>query len=52
MKMKLKRYNVFLDSQSLKALSKIGELKGLKIAQIIRVAIAEFIERETKRKPL
>ena len=50
MKMKLKRYNVFLDAQSLKALASIGERKGLKIAQIIRVALSEFISRETKRK--
>jgi hypothetical protein len=44
----LKRYNVFLDTQSLKALAKIGESKGLKVAQVIRVAIAEYISRAKK----
>ena len=45
----LKRTNVFLDSQSLKALAKIGKDKGgLKTAQMVRIAIAEYIKRESK----
>ena len=43
----MKRYNVWLDSDSLKKLAKIGQAKGgLKVAQLIRVAIHEYISRE------
>jgi hypothetical protein len=46
----LKRTNVYLDEQSLKSLAKIGKVKGdLKVAQLIRLAIAEFIQREAKK---
>ena len=48
MKLKLRRYNVFLDSQSIKSLEKIGRSKGLKKAQVIRVAISEYIAKERK----
>jgi hypothetical protein len=50
MTLNLKRYNVFLDPRSIKILSTIGERKGLKPAQIIRVAISEYIAREMKGK--
>ena len=45
----LKRTNVYLDLDGLKALKKIGKAKGgLKPAQLIRMAIHEFIKRETE----
>lgn len=45
----LKRYNVWLEQKSLKQLERIGkERGGLKIAQLIRVAIHEFIRRARK----
>lgn len=47
----LKRTNIFLDTENLKMLAKIGKTKGgLKVAQLIRLAVAEFVERETKKK--
>ena len=47
----LKRTNVYLDMNSLKVLKKIGEKKGgLRPAQMIRIAIQEFIEREKSKE--
>jgi hypothetical protein len=47
----LRRTNIFLDAGSLKVLKKIGKDKGgLKIAQLIRMAIHEFIKRETTKE--
>jgi len=41
----LKRYNVFLDTKILKELEAIGKtMGGLKVAQIIRLALAEFVK--------
>jgi antitoxin component of RelBE/YafQ-DinJ toxin-antitoxin module len=40
----LKRTNVFLDSKILKELEAIGKGMGLKTAQVIRVALAEFVK--------
>ena len=46
----LKRTNVFLDTDSLKALRGIGKRRGgLKVSQLIRVAISEYIQRETPK---
>jgi metal-responsive CopG/Arc/MetJ family transcriptional regulator len=43
----MRRFSVFLDEKSLAKLVKIGLAKGhLKPSQIIRVAIAEYIQRE------
>jgi len=44
----MKRYNVFLDEQQIKKLAKIAKKKSLKTAQMIRLAISEFIERNEK----
>jgi hypothetical protein len=41
----LKRTNVYLDTKVLKALEAIGRPAGLKTAQVIRVALAEYIQR-------
>ena len=47
----LKRTNVYLDTNSLKVLKKIGEKKGgLKPAQMIRIAIRELIDREISKE--
>ena len=45
----LHRTNVFLESKHLKQLAVLGQARGLKTAQTIRLAIAEFIRRETAR---
>lgn len=43
----MKRTNIFLDEKNLKRLERIGKAKGgLKVAQIIRIAIQEYIDRE------
>jgi hypothetical protein len=44
--MKLKRTNVFMSTGDLRTLEKIGKRKGLKLAQMIRLAISEYIKRE------
>jgi hypothetical protein len=41
----LKRTNVYLDTKVLKALEAIGRPIGLKTAQVIRMALAEYIQR-------
>jgi len=47
----MKRTNVFLDEKNLKHLERIGKAKGgLKVAQLIRVAIQEYIDREARKK--
>jgi metal-responsive CopG/Arc/MetJ family transcriptional regulator len=43
----MKRTNVFLDEKNLKRLERIGKAKGgLKVAQVIRIAIQEYVDRE------
>ncbi len=42
----LKRVNVFLDTEHSKKLASIGKKKGLKVAQLVLLAIAEYIARE------
>ena len=45
----MKRTNIYLDPAHTKILAKIGASKGgLKVAQVIRMAIQQFIEREKK----
>ena len=54
----MKRTNIYLDPAQLKILKKIGARigpkvgapKGLKVAQVIRMAISQFIEKEGKEK--
>ena len=41
----LKRTNVYLDPKTLKQLEAMGRPQGLKTAQVIRIALAEYIER-------
>jgi len=40
----LKRYNVFLDTKTVKELAAIGRPLGLKVAQVIRLALAEYVQ--------
>ena len=44
----LKRCNVFLDTKILKELEAIGNSLGLKTAQVIRMALAEFVKARKK----
>ena len=44
----LKRTNVYLDTKTLKQLEALGRTQGLKTAQVIRVALAEYIARKGK----
>ncbi len=46
----LKRYNIFLDTKTLKGLRTIGKSMGLKLAQVIRMALAEFVQRRKEEK--
>ena len=39
----LKRTNVYLDTKTLKQLAALGRPHGLKTAQVIRMALAEYI---------
>lgn len=44
----MKRTSVWLEEASIKRLERIGKAKGgLKVAQLIRMAIQEFIFKET-----
>ena len=45
----LHRTNIFLETKHLKHLAVLGQARGLKTAQTIRLAIADFIRRETAR---
>lgn len=46
----LKRHSVWIDTEELKRLERIGKEKGdLKVAQMIRVAIHDYIKREEKK---
>jgi hypothetical protein len=46
----LRRYTAWLDTDNLRALEKIGRSHGgLKVAQMIRLAIAEYIASESER---
>ncbi len=44
----LERCNVFLDTKILKELEAIGKSLGLKTAQVIRMALAEFVKARKK----
>jgi antitoxin component of RelBE/YafQ-DinJ toxin-antitoxin module len=46
----LKRTNVFLDTKTLKELEAIGKGLGLKTAQVIRMALAEFVKSRKEGK--
>jgi len=47
----LKRTCVYMDKQQLKLLEKFGKKKGLKLAQMIRLAISEYLaHQETRNK--
>jgi hypothetical protein len=41
----MKRYNVYLTLQSIKALKGIAKRTGINVAELIRRAIDEFIKR-------
>jgi metal-responsive CopG/Arc/MetJ family transcriptional regulator len=46
----MKRTSIWLDEQNLKRLERIGKAKGgLKVSQVIRVAIQEYIDRQERR---
>jgi hypothetical protein len=46
----LRRYTAWLDIDNLRTLEKIGRSRGgLKIAQMIRLAIAEYVASESER---
>jgi hypothetical protein len=42
----LKRICVYMDKQQLKLLERIGKKKGLKLAQMIRLAISEYLAHQ------
>ena len=46
----MKRTNIYLDPAQLRILKKIGKPEGLKVAQVVRRAIAQYIKREVGRK--
>ncbi|HBA72311.1 MAG TPA: hypothetical protein DCZ63_09030 [Geobacter sp.] len=42
------RYNVYLSAPQIDALRRIAEEKGVPVAELIRRAIDEWLERQTK----
>ena len=46
----MQRTNIYLDKAQVKILKKFGGSKGLKVAQVIRLAISQFIEKEVSKK--
>ena len=46
----MKRTNIYLDPAQLRILKRIGKAEGLKVAQVIRRAIGQYIKREAGRK--
>jgi hypothetical protein len=46
----LRRLNVFVDPQHLKRLAVIAKKKGLKVAQLVRLSISEYLERNEDKK--
>jgi hypothetical protein len=46
----MRRTNVFLHSGHLQQLGALGKSRGLKTAQLIRIAIAEYLRRENRKK--
>jgi predicted transcriptional regulator len=41
----MKRFTMYLDLKAVKTLRQIAERKGVKMAQLIRIAISEYVER-------
>jgi hypothetical protein len=46
----LKPTTLFMNTEHMKNLGGLAESRGLKTAQLVRVAIAEFLRRETRKK--
>jgi len=44
------RTSVFLHHDHVKQLGTLAEVRGLKTAQLIRIAIVEFLRRESRKK--
>jgi len=44
----MRKLNVYVDPKHMKQLAAIGKTKGLKVAQLVRLAIAEFVERNQR----
>ena len=45
----MKRTNIFLHSEHMKSMNRLAQAMGLKTAQLVRVAIAEFLRREARK---
>jgi predicted transcriptional regulator len=41
---------IFLDTEHMKQLGTLAKAQGLKTAQLVRVAIAEYIQRERRKQ--
>jgi len=46
----LRRTNVFLQRDHLEKLGALGKSRGLKTAQLIRIAIADYLRRAARQK--
>lgn len=46
----LRRTNIYLDSKILKELEAIGKPLGLKVAQVVRLALSEFVKARKEGK--
>jgi hypothetical protein len=46
----MQRHTVFMHNGHLKQLRAIADDRGLKTAQLIRIAIVEFLRRETRKQ--
>lgn len=46
----MKRTTIFLNPAHTKQLAALGKSRGLKAAPLVRIAIAEYIKRERRKK--
>jgi predicted transcriptional regulator len=46
----LKQTTVFLHNEHMKKLKALAESRGIKTAQLLRVAIADYLRRETRKR--
>jgi hypothetical protein len=47
--MHMHRHTIFMDDRHLRQLQALGKTRGLKVASMIRLSIAELLRRETAR---
>jgi hypothetical protein len=46
----MKRMNFFMRIEDVKQLAGLGKSKGLKVSQLVRIAVQEYVRRERRKK--